>query len=112
MDQHLIKSLRVVRFAVLTAVIVASVLFLTKPLRKPYETFQYGRRLGIRDLVSAAGELPYRAIAPRLSGGFAYRPQRPVLRGAQGPPIDASASKLYASALRLMAPETRRDATN
>jgi tetratricopeptide (TPR) repeat protein len=113
MDRHLIARLRVARLVVVTAVIIASVVFLAKPLRLRYETFQYDRRLGIRSLVSAADELLYRAIEPRLSGGFAYRPQRPVMRGVlEGRSVDPSAAELYASAFGLMRSETRRRAAD
>jgi CHAT domain-containing protein len=43
----------------------------------------YDRRLGLTDVVAAAASLPDREIAPRLTGGFIYRPFRgPAPAGA------------------------------
>ncbi len=114
MDEHLVvrhgaraATARVVILVSLSAAILA-MLYFAKPLRDRYGQLQHDRRLGIRDLVVAAADLRYRAILPRLTGGFAYRPISPVRRGARGDSTgDLPTANLYGSYARLLSATER-----
>lgn len=101
--RHVLPWIVAAAFAVLAA------LFAVKPLRERYTAFQHDSRLGIRNLVRAVDEQPYRMVAARLSGGFAYRPLRPVHRGAlRGTAIETATSELYLSIAGLAEVSERR----
>jgi len=94
-----IRAIRLRTALFIGAIVIAVVAFMSaKPLHRWYGQLQYERHLGMRDLVTAADGLPFRAIAPRLTGGFAYRP--PIACPAGSKPDgsrDGASPELYAS---------------
>jgi len=85
-------------FFVVVAVAAAAV-FLRTPVRRWYGDYTYDHQVGIRDVIRAAGNLTYRRSAPRLAGGFPYRPIEPVrvLRGSEDATEDLSRGRVYAA---------------
>jgi CHAT domain-containing protein/tetratricopeptide (TPR) repeat protein len=66
-----------------------SLVFFGASLRDSFNRFDYQRRTGIRALVGAANEIPYRPAEARLAGGFPYKPTRETDRSAGDKPQPA-----------------------
>jgi len=68
---------------------VLALIFFARPIRDWYDRYDYQRRTGIRELVSAANEIAYRPLEARFAGGFAYKPPREIDRAADSKPQPA-----------------------
>jgi CHAT domain-containing protein len=87
-------------FGVVAAAAIVLVVCLT-PLR---HALQHRRDPGMESLVKATGDLKYRNVEARLSGGFAWKPLQPVMRARVADPLrDPTKWKLLSAAAQVNA---------
>src|SRR5437764_100171 len=71
-------------------------------VRERYRRFTYQQHLGLGRVIATTNRLRYRATAAQLTGGFDYRPQPRVERGASKTrEMDLAMWAVYAEAARL-----------